>query len=46
MTEEEFIIANLKSCILLAQSLNNSVAEKAIKSALNQITDKALMVNL
>jgi Fe-S-cluster containining protein len=46
MTEEEFVIENLNSCMLLARSFNNSCAEKQIKSTLNEIIDKCIKVNL
>jgi Fe-S-cluster containining protein len=40
MTEEEFVIENLKSCMLLARRFNNPLVEKQINSALNQIIVK------
>jgi hypothetical protein len=46
MTEEEFVIRNLKSCMLLARGFNNPFAEKQIKSALNKIIEKERKANL
>jgi Fe-S-cluster containining protein len=46
MTEEEFVIKNLKSCMQLALSFNNPSAEKQIKSALSKIIDKEIKANL
>jgi Fe-S-cluster containining protein len=40
MTEDEFVIENLKSCMLLSRRFNNPSAEEQIKFALNKITGK------